>query len=136
MRIVEISAGGVVVVGDRVLALEMDNGDWTLPKGKLRTGEHYSHAAVREVAEETGVRATVVRPLQSTHYIYQSDGRPIEKTVHWFLMTPDSGTVVVPVESSRRATWLTLDEAATRLTWEEDRGLIATVRWLKQEASR
>jgi ADP-ribose pyrophosphatase YjhB (NUDIX family) len=80
------------------------------------------------VAEETGLRARVVRPLQLTRYVYQSGDQPIEKTVHWFLMAPESGTVVMPVERFRQAIWLGLDDAAHRLTWEEDRGLIAAAR--------
>jgi 8-oxo-dGTP pyrophosphatase MutT (NUDIX family) len=128
MRIKEIAAGGVVVNGDRVLLLENARGEWVFPKGKLERGEHYSRAAIREVAEETGLRARVVRPLQLTCYVYQSGGQPIEKTVHWFLMAPESGTVVMPVERFRQAIWLGLDDAAHRLTWEEDRGLIAAAR--------
>ena len=116
--------------------VQTEGGDWVLPKGKLHRGEHYAHAATREVAEETGLRAGILRPLQSTHYTYLSGGEPIDKTVHWFLMTPKSGTVLVPVERFRQAAWLSLEEAAQRLTWEEDRGLIATVLWLNEEASR
>ena len=37
--------------------------DWSLPKGKLDRGEHPLDAAVREVAEETGLRAVVGRRL-------------------------------------------------------------------------
>ena len=43
-------------------------------------------------------------------------------------MAPESGTVVMPVERFRQAIWLGLDDAAHRLTWEEDRGLIAAAR--------
>jgi 8-oxo-dGTP pyrophosphatase MutT (NUDIX family) len=128
MRIKEIAAGGVVVNGDRVLLLENARGEWVFPKGKLERGEHYSRAAIREVAEETGLRARVVCALPQTRYVYQMGEQPIEKTVHWFLMAPESGTVVMPVERFRQAIWLGLDDAAHRLTWEEDRGLIAAAR--------
>ena len=61
-----------MVNGDRVLLLENARGEWVFPKGKLERGEHYSRAAIREVAEETGLRARVVRSLQLTRYVYQS----------------------------------------------------------------
>ena len=32
------------------------NGVWDLPKGKIEFGESYEDAALREVAEETGVK--------------------------------------------------------------------------------
>jgi len=67
MRFKEISAGGVVVDDGRVLVLENTSREWVFPKGKLKRGEPYSRAATREVAEETGLRARIMRPLQSTH---------------------------------------------------------------------
>ena len=42
--------------------------DWSLPKGKLEVGEHPLTAAVREVREETGLRATVGRRSLRTSY--------------------------------------------------------------------
>ena len=133
MRFKEISAGGVVVDDGRVLVLENTSREWVFPKGKLKRGEPYSRAATREVAEETGLRARIMRPLQSTHYVYKSGGLPIEKTVRWFLMTPESGTVVLRMHGLRQAVWLSLDAAAERLTWDEDRGLIAAARSLAED---
>ena len=37
--------------------------DWSLPKGKLDPGEGFKEAAVREVEEETGVRAGLEKEL-------------------------------------------------------------------------
>ena len=58
----KMRAGGAVVwkpgPDGPVLALihRPKYGDWTLPKGKCEPGEHVLLAAVREVAEETGLR--------------------------------------------------------------------------------
>lgn len=43
-------------------------GDWSLPKGKIRRGEHPLVTACREVAEETGVHAAAGRRLDIEHY--------------------------------------------------------------------
>ena len=53
----------VVVREDGALLLvrRADNGKWTLPAGILEPGEEPAAAAVREVEEETGVVAEVVR---------------------------------------------------------------------------
>ena len=53
------AAGGVVVRDDGRVALvhRPRYDDWTLPKGKLDAGETFEEAALREVEEETGLRA-------------------------------------------------------------------------------
>ncbi|WP_127782678.1 NUDIX hydrolase [Rhodococcus sp. X156] len=48
--------------------------DWSLPKGKLDPGEHATTAAVREVAEETGLRVALGRYVGTISY--RTDGRP------------------------------------------------------------
>ena len=53
----EVSAGGVVLVGNAILLLKKYNGDWVLPKGKVEPGETHEETALREVKEETGVKA-------------------------------------------------------------------------------
>src|SRR5258708_3255491 len=42
--------------------------DWSLPKGKLKRGEHPLAAAVREVREETGADALVGARLPTVSY--------------------------------------------------------------------
>ena len=85
----ETSAGGVVVYGNAVLMLRKFNGDWVLPKGKVEPDEVIRDTAVREVSEESGVKAEVVRYLGAIHYVYQGSwahNENIYKTVHWFWM--------------------------------------------------
>ena len=48
--------------------------DWSFPKGKLDPGEHPAAAAVREVAEETGLRVRLGPPLARQRY-RRSSGR-------------------------------------------------------------
>lgn len=62
------SAGGIVVDGDGRVALveqrdRKNRWRWTLPKGRIDPGESAETAALREVYEETGLRARIVRPL-------------------------------------------------------------------------
>src|SRR5213593_73879 len=63
--------------------------DWTLPKGKLEPGESVEEAALREVFEETGIRAEIERRIGETAY-RDRHGRP--KRVTYFAMRPVSGT--------------------------------------------
>ena len=89
----ETSAGGVVVFGNAILLLKKYNGDWVLPKGKVEPDETIRDTSVREVAEEAGVKAEIVRYLGAIHYIYQASwarNESIYKTVYWFLMNSRS----------------------------------------------
>ena len=79
-----IEAAGGVVVRDGEVALVHRTALRRLdaPKGKLDPGESFEEAAVREVQEETGVRARLVRELPPTSY--RVGGRA--KIVRYWLM--------------------------------------------------
>jgi 8-oxo-dGTP pyrophosphatase MutT (NUDIX family) len=62
------SAGGVVRDGRGRIALVRQRGRrgrwrWTLPKGRMDPGETVEATALREVYEESGLRARIVRPI-------------------------------------------------------------------------
>ncbi len=85
----EISAGGVVVFGNAILLLRKYNGDWVLPKGRVEENENIHHAAMREVHEESGVKAELIKYLGDIKYSYEYgwiSREKVAKTVHWFLM--------------------------------------------------
>src|SRR6478609_1382699 len=73
-------AGGTVAIA---IAHRPRYDDWSLPKGKLDDGESWEDAALREVHEETGLRATLRDELPSDDYT-DPKGRP--KTVRWWRM--------------------------------------------------
>lgn len=85
----ESSAGGVVVFGNAILLLKKFNGDWVLPKGKIEEGETKDIAALREVKEESGLKAKIVKYLGEIHYTFKEnwdDNKLVHKTVFWYLM--------------------------------------------------
>jgi 8-oxo-dGTP diphosphatase len=65
------AAGGVVRRDDGTVAVvhRPRYDDWTLPKGKLDGEESWGDAALREVLEETGVRAEIVGAPRATAYM-------------------------------------------------------------------
>ena len=91
----DISAGGVVFReiirnGLRHWQVAMmrrtDNGGWDLPKGHLEEGETFEEAAIREVEEEVGIRAEVLKALGESRYIADNKRGPKRKKVVWYLM--------------------------------------------------
>jgi diadenosine hexaphosphate hydrolase (ATP-forming) len=79
-------AGGLVFVKGRLLILERYNGVWLFPKGHIDPGETAPVAAVREVEEESGLKAKILEPLGETAYTFTENGAEHYKTVQWFLM--------------------------------------------------
>ena len=80
------AAGGVVMKNDKILFMKRLS-KWDLPKGKIDKGEDYQTAAVREVAEECGVKAKILYKIGCTwHTFIQADkSHKLKKTV-WFAM--------------------------------------------------
>ncbi len=82
------AAGGVVVNGAGEWLMIYRNGRWDLPKGHVEAGESYDVCAAREIAEETGVEAEVLRPLCNTWhaYYFPRTERWELKCTHWYLL--------------------------------------------------
>jgi 8-oxo-dGTP diphosphatase len=119
------AAGGVIVRDDGRIAVvhRPHRGDWSLPKGKLDPGESWEQAAIREVEEETGVRARIVGELHPTRY---RDNKGRDKLVRWYRMEVDDEGVFVPHDEVDELRWLTPEEARDLLTYDHDRALVET----------
>jgi bis(5'-nucleosidyl)-tetraphosphatase len=99
-----------------------------LPKGNIDSPEKPLEAAVREVREETGLNANPVTKLGDIKYVYQrkwADDAKVFKIVSFFLMRYVSGRIgdIKPnmKHEVRRAYWLSLDEAAKRLSYSGEK---------------
>lgn len=122
------AAGGVVLRsgldGIEVLVVHrVRYDDWSLPKGKLDPGEDHVGAAVREVEEETGVRAVVVGPELSQLLYPVPEGT---KRVRWFGMREQAGDPTArPADHEvDEACWLPVATASTLLTYAADVALL------------
>ncbi len=91
--------------------------DWSVPKGKLGEGEHPMTAAVREVAEETGVTAALGRRLAPVRYRV---GGTHPKLVHYWAATVAAEVPHEPDDEVDEVRWLGLAEAAALATHRWD----------------
>jgi 8-oxo-dGTP pyrophosphatase MutT (NUDIX family) len=127
------SAGGIVVrheagrpqlvIGSR--RRERDGRTWTLPKGTPNRGESTEQTALREVEEETGLVVRITGPLRDIEYRFVQSGTRIHKTVHYFMMEPVGGDLARHDHEFDQVRWIDFDDAATMLTFETERALVA-----------
>lgn len=120
----EVSAGGVVYKknGENVEFLISKHSGyhkWVLPKGLVEAGETFEQAAVREVSEETGVKARIVVPLGNPEqYVYTLNGEKIFKTVHYFLMEYVEDLPAGHDFEMEDVRWVSFDESKEMLGFE------------------
>lgn len=88
------SCGGVVIFRGKILVLYKSYRNryegWGLPKGTVEKGEQHEQTALREVKEETGATAQIVKYVGKSQYSFSVPQDIVQKTVHWYLMVSDS----------------------------------------------
>jgi 8-oxo-dGTP pyrophosphatase MutT (NUDIX family) len=99
-----------------------------LPKGNVDPGEKPQETALREVCEETGLRAAMVAKLGDIKYVYVrkwAGNEKIFKVVSFFLARYKSGQIGDITEAMRhevrRAYWLPLSAATSQLSYNGER---------------
>ncbi|GAB3018030.1 ADP-ribose pyrophosphatase [Nocardioides flavus (ex Wang et al. 2016)] len=108
--------------------------DWSFPKGKLDPGEHTVTAAVREVAEETGLDVRLGPALDTQRY-RQSNGR-WKAVDYWTARVVGSDDVsgYRPNAEIDAVEWVPWKDAARRLTYDYDRDTLAEARPVRRRS--
>ena len=125
----EYSSGGVVIsVRDGVpyVALIATRGRkrWGLPKGAVAAGETSEAAALREVQEETGLEARIVKALDTIEYFFRAGDTLIRKRVDFYLMTHVGGDLKPQLSEVDDVEWVELNEAIRRASFASEKKLL------------
>lgn len=133
MAIHRISSGGVVFrpagAAHEVVLIRVARADghaWTLPKGWVEKGEDLEQTAVREVREETGLDARILRKLGELTYEFyaKADRSRVHKTVHLFLLECLGGNTADHDDEVEEARWFSLGDAVQTLTYKNEREML------------
>ena len=115
------AAGGLVVRDGKVLLVHRPKyDDWSFPKGKCDVGEPDEACALREVAEETGLRCELLEEIGETSYL---DGKGRPKVVRYWRMRAVDGEFV-PHDEVDEIRWEAPERAAAILSWSRDLPLL------------
>jgi 8-oxo-dGTP diphosphatase len=131
----DVRAAGAVVTrkgGEVLLVHRPKYDDWSFPKGKLDRGEHVVTAAVREVAEETGLDVRLGPALAQQRY-RMSNGR-WKSVDYWTARVVGSDDVsrYRPNAEIDAVEWVPWKDARERLTYSYDRDTLAEARPLRR----
>jgi 8-oxo-dGTP pyrophosphatase MutT (NUDIX family) len=94
---------------------------WGLPKGHVRRGETAEMAAVREIAEETGLNGVVVQHLTTIEYWFRINVTRIHKYVDIFLVRYANGDITPQQSEVDDACWVSIEEAITKASFQRER---------------
>lgn len=122
-----VPAVGVVCLrGDEVLLIRRGKppmlGSWSLPGGRIEPGERAVDAALRELAEETGVVAELAGLIAVVDGIFPESGRHyvlIDYAARWVSGEPVAG------DDALEARFVSLSEVDGLISWSETRRVIA-----------
>jgi len=127
----EFSAGGIVFKKEKgeilfLLSKHSQNKSWGFPKGLIGDSdknESKEETAIREVKEETGVEATIVKVLGTTVYWYQWKGERVKKNVTYYLMECLSYDFDKRDQEMEEVGWFEVDKVEERLSFDVDKKL-------------
>jgi len=100
------------------------NSSWRLPKGLLEEGEKSIEAAVREVEEETGVKAKIIQKIETGSWFFVLNKERIFKTATYFLMEAIEENNRHDQLEVEEVAWFPANQALEKITLKRERQIL------------
>ena len=117
-------ASAIVIKDHRVLMVRIKNSkSWGVPSGGVEVGETAKETCIREIAEETGYKAKIVKELHTKKKIIQD----YKVTTQYFLCEITGGEIQYrdPDEEIEEISWKTSSDISKLIhTYPEDQEVI------------
>ena len=104
-----------------------------IPGGHVEPEESSAEAALREVAEETGLRAEIEEDLGEISYFYVWEGVRVRKSVRFYLMRSTGGDVSRHDHEMEDVRWFPLEEALQKAAYTSEREVLEKAAALLRE---
>jgi len=125
------TVGVICLRGDQVLLIKRGTpprlGQWSLPGGRLERGETTVVAALRELAEETGIKAELLGLVDVVDGLFTS--RTTGETTRHYVMIDYAARWVsgepMAGDDAAEARFVSRDEALAMVEWDVTRKVIA-----------
>jgi len=127
----EFSSGGVVFKKDKWLITRSMPSEiypksvWRLPKGWVDKDESAEEAALREVKEEGGVEAKIIKKIETVRYFFTTpDKGKVLKFVTFYLMEWIKNLSEGFGEETSEIAWLSFDQAVKKLAYSGEKQIL------------
>lgn len=108
--------------------VQLKTGHWGFPKGHTETHESLTQTASRELKEETGldIEKYLSIPPYVVKYFFHREHKPIHKQVTYFPALV-KGEISLQEDEIQDGRWVSLSEACTLITFEQEKSIAASV---------
>ena len=118
------SCGGVVIFRGKILLLYKNVRNkyegWVLPKGTVEAGEEYPQTALREVLEESGAKAEIIKYIGKSEYSFTVPEDVVEKLVEANKLEVFDNYVIMHYDPKKKAVKPTEKEIAKETIKKRD----------------
>ena len=124
------SAGGVVCRGSLWLVTKSSQSDkfpksvWRLPKGTIDGNDTPEETAIREVEEEGGIKAKIIKKIGTEKYLFTLSNQKYLKFVTFYLMEWQEDLFEGFGFETSEVAWLPFDQAYKKLDYKGEKEIL------------